>query len=63
MSKQTELKMGIKAEKEHKGTIKYIMSKCHSGKCPTYDQIYAKIAKNHLDEDPKYYSKLKKAKL
>lgn len=58
-----QLKEGIKVEKEHKGTIKYIISNCKKGKCPSYEQIYAKIASNHLSEDPKYYSKLKKAKL
>ena len=42
-----QLKMGKKVEREHGGNIKKA----------------TKIAMDHLAEDPKYYSKLKKAKL
>lgn len=48
-----ELKMGIKAEKEHAHlfpkNLRNVMAK--------------RIAKDHLKEDPRYYSKLKKAGL
>jgi hypothetical protein len=40
-----EMKMGIKEEEEHKDTIK---------------KVIKDIAKDHLKEDPKYYSKLAK---
>ena len=59
MNKQ--LKMGIKVESEHKGTVDYILKNCMNG-C-SHEKVYEKIAKDHLFEDKKYYSKLKKAKL
>lgn len=43
----TELKMGIEVEKEHTNNPK----------------IAETIAKHHLEEDPKYYTKLKTLKL
>lgn len=51
--KVSQLKMGIIAEKEHAHlfpkNLRNIMAK--------------RIAKDHLKEDPRYYSKLKKAGL
>jgi len=58
-----QLKMGTKIEMEHKGTIKKVIELCKKGKCPTVVDVSKMIAKNHLSEDPKYYSKLKKANL
>lgn len=51
-----ELKLGKKIESEHKGSIKKIK------KNPSipYKKAYEEIAKDHLKEDPKYYSKLQK---
>ena len=59
-----ELRMGINIEKEHKKTVKFIEGyyKKHN-KLPSNNKIYTSIAKDHLKEDPKYYIKLKKAKL
>ena len=42
-----QLKMGIAVEHEH----------------TTNNEVAETIAKQHLEEDPKYYTKLKKAKL
>lgn len=44
---QTQLRMGVKVELEHTNSHK----------------IAKQIAKAHLNEDPKYYTKLKKAGL
>jgi hypothetical protein len=44
---QNELKMGIEVEKEHTADL----------------EICKDIAIDHLKEDPKYYTKLNKAKL
>jgi hypothetical protein len=44
---ENELKMGIEVEKEHTTDL----------------EICKDIAFDHLKEDPKYYTKLKKAKL
>lgn len=51
MNKQ--LKMGIKAEMEHAHLFPKNLRK----------YMAEKIAKDHLKEDKKYYTKLKKAKL
>lgn len=59
MNKQ--LKMGIQVEKEHSGTVDFILNNCKKG-CPK-TEIFKKIAEDHLSEDKKYYTKLKKAKL
>lgn len=48
-----ELKMGIKAEMEH----------AHLFPKNLRATMAERIAKDHLKEDPKYYTKLKKAKL
>jgi len=44
---KTQLRMGVKIEKEHTNSAK----------------IAKQIAKAHLNENPKYYTKLKKAGL
>ena len=56
-----QLKMGIKVESEHKDTYNFIKDyfKKHK-KMPTQKQVFTKIAKDHIEEDPKYYSKIKK---
>lgn len=53
-----ELEKGIEAEKEHIGTAK----KLYEHKI-TPEQSAENIAKEHLKEDPNYYTKLKRAKL
>ena len=55
MSKGGELSKGIKAEKEHQDTIDKIYS--HKVKKSKAAEL---IAKDHLKEDKKYYSKLEK---
>jgi sulfur relay (sulfurtransferase) DsrC/TusE family protein len=65
MSYKQSLKIGTKIESEHKGTIKFIKTylKQHN-KLPPNKQIFTSIAKDHLKgEDPKYYTKLRKAGL
>jgi len=55
----TELKKGIKEEMEHKNTIKFIKSYYKKyGKFPTDKMVYKHIAKDHIKEDKKYYTKL-----
>lgn len=49
----SELKRGIKAEMEH----------AHLFPKNLRETMAERIAKDHLKEDPKYYTKLKKAKL
>lgn len=59
-----QLRMGIKVESEHRKTIRYIegyVKKHH--KMPARKNIFANIAADHLKEDPRYYTKLKKARL
>jgi sulfur relay (sulfurtransferase) DsrC/TusE family protein len=59
-----QLRMGIKVESEHKKTISFIKNfhkKYH--KFPSNNQIFKKISSDHILEDKKYYTKLKKARL
>lgn len=59
-----QLTKGIKIEREHKQTIKFIESYYKKHKSfPTNKKIFTSIARDHLKEDPKYYSKLKNARL
>lgn len=51
--KQSQLKLGIKAEMEHAHLFPKNLRK----------HMAEKIAKDHLKEDPRYYTKLKKAGL
>lgn len=62
--RNNQLKTGIRIESEHKGTIKFIKGyvKKHN-KFPSDRAVYSKIASDHLKEDRKYYSKLKKLNL
>lgn len=53
MSGGGELEKGIKTEMEHKDTIEKFKRKGVSDR-----QVATSIAKDHLKEDPKYYSKL-----
>jgi len=56
--------MGQKIEAEHSGTLKYIKRYYKKHGCmPAQKTIFRHIARDHLREDKKYYSKLKKAKL
>lgn len=59
-----QLTQGIKTEQEHKEVVEFIKQfhKKH-GRFPKEKEIYTRIAKDHLREDPKYYTKLKKYKL
>jgi len=61
---KSQLKEGIKVEIEHKTLIEYIEHfRKNTGAYPTARQIARTIAIHHLREDPKYYTKLKRAKL
>lgn len=53
MVSTSQLRMGKKVEMEH----------AHLFPKNLRDSITTRIAKDHLKEDPKYYTKLKKAKL
>jgi len=59
-----ELKIGIKVETEHERTMRFISKylKIHN-KLPPKKAVFLNIAKDHLKEDKRYYSKLKKARL
>lgn len=60
----SQLRMGIKVEAEHKPTVAYIRNYLkRNRKLPDNRLIYKHIALNHLKENPKYYVKLKKARL
>ena len=62
--KHSQVSMGIKAEREHWRTIKYLEDYVKRRKTfPKRKKIYEKIVEDHLQEDPRYYSKLKKCKL
>lgn len=63
MAYRQQLKIGKKVEKEHSGTIDFIIKMLKRDKTPKKKEIYGKIAKDHLKEDPKYYTKLMKAGL
>lgn len=55
-----QLRMGIKAESEHRKTIHFIKSYYQKhGTLPKDKLVFKKISQDHLKEDPKYYSKLK----
>ena len=62
--KSSQLGLGVKTEMEHKGTYKYIKKTFKkTGKIPSFRQLARHIALDHLKENKKYYSKLRKAKL
>lgn len=59
-----EINQGANVEKEHKDTLKFIRSYVMKHQhLPPSSKVYKRIAINHLNEDPRYYSKLKKCKL
>jgi len=56
-----ELKQGIKVELEHKKTFKFIKDYLKKNKkFPSNITISTHIAEDHMKEDKKYYSKIKK---
>lgn len=60
----SQIALGIRAEKEHAGTVRYIKRYIKAHKAfPKDKAIYKHIAGEHLKEDPHYYTKLKKARL
>lgn len=55
-----EFKLGMIAEKEHKETLEFIKKHLEkTGKLPSDEAIYQSIVKDHLEEHPDYYTKLK----
>jgi len=59
MTYNQQLKKGRKIEKEHQRTYDLVKRNPKIFK----DKFYESIAKDHLKEDPEYYTKLAKAKL
>jgi sulfur relay (sulfurtransferase) DsrC/TusE family protein len=60
----SQLKMGIKVEQEHKPTYNYIKNYYKKyGKMPSQREVFTHISQNHLAEDKHYYSKLKTLRL
>jgi sulfur relay (sulfurtransferase) DsrC/TusE family protein len=59
-----QLRLGLKVEAEHAHTMRFISKylKTHN-KLPAKKLVYMSIAKDHLKEDKKYYTKLSRAKL
>lgn len=55
----SQFTLGKKIELEHKRTF----AKVQRGQITNMDQFASSIAKDHLREDKKYYSKLKSCKL
>jgi len=55
-----QLKLGKQIEKEH---LPYLRKLKKTKKCPTENEFVEGIAKAHLKEDKKYYTKLKRAGL
>ena len=55
-----QIAMGVKVEKEHANTIKWIVEKV-GGKADDalIEEVAKKIAEDHLKEMPDYYTKLK----
>jgi len=52
-----ELKIGTEIEKEHKPTIEFIKNYYEKNKkWPKDEEVFAMIAKDHLDEFANYYS-------
>lgn len=59
-----QLKAGIKVEREHKATYNFLKNYVKRyEKLPPQKVVYKHIAQNHLKENKKYYSKLKKLRL
>lgn len=58
-----QLNMGLNVEKEHKDVYDFMKKRCKIGKCPSFKQFRNLTVKDHLREDKRYYTKLKKARL
>jgi hypothetical protein len=59
-----ELKTGIKVEREHKRTLRWLKRFVKkNGRFPKDNEIFKSIASDHLAEHKDYYQKLLKAKL
>lgn len=59
-----DLQAGKKVESEHKGTYKWLLDYiAENGAAPNADDLYEHIAKDHLEENADYYSRLAKAGL
>lgn len=55
---------GARVEGEHKSAYNAIKREFrNNGRIISFNEFTRLIAKDHLKEDPQYYSKLKKAKL
>ena len=64
MTSKIQLKKGIKVEMEHIPTFKFVKQFYKKNKRLPSDKMMAtKIAKDHLKEDKKYYTKLKRHNL
>ena len=60
----SEIARGVKVEREHIGTVRFIKRYYAKHKSfPANKTIFKEIAMNHLRETPVYYKKLKKARL
>ena len=59
-----QLKTGIRVESEHKKTMNFIKNYYEKhDKLPANKLVFTHIAKDHIKENPRYYSKLKTLKL
>jgi len=57
----SQLDKGIKTESEHKPMLDWLKTFLKNfSKLPSDEDIYKHIAENHIQEDPKYYTKLNK---
>jgi hypothetical protein len=63
-AEEEELKKGISVEKEHLGTIKWLLKHLEHGEATEFadlmDEVAKRIAQDHLNELPDYYSRLEK---
>jgi sulfur relay (sulfurtransferase) DsrC/TusE family protein len=61
---KSQLKQGLKIEREHKPTYTFIKNylKKHK-KLPSQKLVFKHIAQNHIKEIPNYYTRLKRARL
>lgn len=60
----SQLKIGSRVEREHVGTYKSLKNFVAKNKrLPSVSFFTRHIARDHLREDPMYYTKLRRAKL
>lgn len=61
---EKQLQQGIEVEKEHLGSIKWLIEQLESGEPreiqSLIDEAVKKIAQDHLNELPDYYTRLEK---